>query len=190
MKIIRIKIGKIVRVPVATDPGTGGAVASVNGQTGVVVLDKTSIGLPNVNNTSDANKPVSAATQTALDLKADAAVTQTALNLKADAAATQTALNLKVNTTALAAVATSGIYADLTGKPTIPAAPVNSDWNASSGLAQILNKPTIPAAQVSSDWTATSGVSQILNKPTYTVLSALPGSLAGYVDGSEIVVTG
>jgi len=43
---------------------------------------------------------------------------------------------------------------------------VNSDWNATSGVAQILNKPTIPAAQVNSDWNATSGVSQILNKPT------------------------
>jgi nitrogen fixation protein len=30
--------------------------------------------------------------------------------------------------------------------PTIPAAQVNSDWNATSGVAQILNKPTIPEA--------------------------------------------
>jgi hypothetical protein len=37
----------------------------------------------------------------------------------------------------------SGSYTDLTDKPTIPAAQVNSDWNASSGLAQILNKPTL-----------------------------------------------
>lgn len=44
----------------------------------------------------------------------------------------------------LATVATSGAYSDLTGTPTIPAAQVNSDWNASSGVAQILNKPTIP----------------------------------------------
>lgn len=29
--------------------------------------------------------------------------------------------------------------------PTIPAAQVNSDWSASSGVAQILNKPTIPS---------------------------------------------
>lgn len=29
-------------------------------------------------------------------------------------------------------------------KPTIPEAQVNADWNASSGVAQILNKPTIP----------------------------------------------
>ena len=37
----------------------------------------------------------------------------------------------------------SGSYTDLTNKPTIPAAQVNSDWSASSGLAQILNKPTL-----------------------------------------------
>lgn len=40
----------------------------------------------------------------------------------------------------------SGDYDDLTNKPTIPAAQVNADWNATSGVAQILNKPTIPAA--------------------------------------------
>lgn len=49
--------------------GGGGSVTSVNGQTGVVVLTKSSIGLPNVTNTSDANKPVSTAQQAALDLK-------------------------------------------------------------------------------------------------------------------------
>lgn len=46
-------------------------VMSVNGQTGVVVLTKTDVGLGNVDNTSDANKPISTATQTALDLKAN-----------------------------------------------------------------------------------------------------------------------
>jgi hypothetical protein len=45
------------------------AVSSVNGQTGAVVLTKSDIGLSNADNTSDANKPVSTATQTALDLK-------------------------------------------------------------------------------------------------------------------------
>jgi hypothetical protein len=42
-----------------------------------------------------------------------------------------------------ATVATSGSYSDLTSKPTIPAAQVNSDWNAATGVAQILNKPTL-----------------------------------------------
>ena len=44
----------------------------------------------------------------------------------------------------LAQVATTGNYNDLNNKPTIPAAQVNSDWNATSGVAEILNKPTIP----------------------------------------------
>jgi hypothetical protein len=51
------------------DNVSGGAVDSVNGQTGVVVLDAEDIGLGNVDNTSDADKPISTATQTALDLR-------------------------------------------------------------------------------------------------------------------------
>ena len=46
--------------------GGGGAVDSVNGQTGVVVLDKTHIGLSNVNNTADSSKPVSTAQAAAI----------------------------------------------------------------------------------------------------------------------------
>ena len=53
-------------------------------------------------------------------------------------------IRLWTNAQALATVATSGSYNDLTDKPTIPAAQVNSDWNANSGVAEILNKPTIP----------------------------------------------
>lgn len=44
-------------------------VTSVNSQTGAVVLTKSDVGLSNVDNTSDANKPVSTATQTALNAK-------------------------------------------------------------------------------------------------------------------------
>jgi hypothetical protein len=47
-------------------------VNSVNGQTGIVVLDKDDVGLGNVDNTSDLDKPISTATQSALDLKYDA----------------------------------------------------------------------------------------------------------------------
>lgn len=43
----------------------------------------------------------------------------------------------------LATVATSGSYNDLSNKPTIPAAQVNSDWNSTSGVSQILNRPTV-----------------------------------------------
>lgn len=78
------------------------------------------------------------------------------------------ALDLKVDISSLAAVATSGDYDDLTNKPTIPAAQIQSDWNQSDNTQVdfIKNKPTIPAAQVNSDWNAVSGVAQILNKPS------------------------
>lgn len=52
------------------------AVQSVNGKSGnSITLDKSDVGLGNVDNTSDANKPISTAQQTALDLKANAATT-------------------------------------------------------------------------------------------------------------------
>jgi hypothetical protein len=55
------------------------------------------------------------------------------------------ALADKANTADLATVATTGDYNDLNNLPTIPAAQVNADWNATSGVAEILNKPTIPS---------------------------------------------
>lgn len=119
----------------------------------------------------------------------------------------------------LATVATSGSYDDLSNKPTIPAAQVNSDWDAVSGIAQILNKPTlgtmaaesasdytktsdlatvatsgdyddlinkptIPAAQVNSDWNASSGVAEILNKPTLGTMAS--ESANDYTKTSEL----
>jgi len=68
-------------------------VDSVAGKTGAVTLTKTDVGLGNVDNTSDAAKPISSATQTALNQKAD--------------------------TSSLSTVATSGSYSDLIDKPTI-----------------------------------------------------------------------
>lgn len=47
-------------------------VTSVAGRQGDVILSKVDVGLANVDNTSDSLKPVSTATQTALDLKSDA----------------------------------------------------------------------------------------------------------------------
>lgn len=45
---------------------------------------------------------------------------------------------------------------------------VQSDWDQVDSTAgdYIKNKPTIPAAQVNADWNAQSGVAEILNKPT------------------------
>ncbi|UDL16442.1 hypothetical protein SEA_ZOOMAN_201 [Microbacterium phage Zooman] len=53
-------------------PVGGGDVTSVAGRTGAVTLTKTDVGLSNVNNTSDAEKPLSNATLSELATKADA----------------------------------------------------------------------------------------------------------------------
>lgn len=50
---------------------TSGAVDSVAGKTGVITLVKGDVGLANVDNTSDAAKPISTVQQTALDNKVD-----------------------------------------------------------------------------------------------------------------------
>ena len=96
-------------------------------------------------------------------------------------------LSIYAESSDLATVATTGSYDDLSDKPSIPAAQVNADWDASSGVSAILNKPnlatvattgdysdlqnlpSIPAAQVNSDWTANSGVAEILHKPDLSV---------------------
>jgi len=49
--------------------GSVSGVTSVNTRTGVVTLEKTDVGLGNCDNTSDDNKPISTATQTALNGK-------------------------------------------------------------------------------------------------------------------------
>ena len=50
---------------------TQAPIQTVNGQTGDITVNTTTLGLSNVDNTSDADKPISTQTQAALDLKAD-----------------------------------------------------------------------------------------------------------------------
>lgn len=68
--------------------------------------------------------------------------------------------------TGLAAVATSGSYTDLSNKPTIPAAQVQTDWNAVAGLGVLLNKPTLATVATTGSYTDLS------NKPTLPVTLA------------------
>lgn len=87
-----------------------GPVTSVAGRSGAVKLAKADVGLSSVDNTSDAAKPVSTATQTALDGKAAVSHTHTAaqfadstaagriLLTANDAAAQRTALGLAIGT--------------------------------------------------------------------------------------------
>jgi hypothetical protein len=108
-----------------------GDIVSVNGYTGTVVLVKADVGLGNVDNTTDAAKPVSTAQQTALNLKANLAsptftgtvagitkamvgltnVDNTADTAKPVSTAQQTALDLKAN---LASPTFTGTVAGIT----------------------------------------------------------------------------
>jgi hypothetical protein len=81
-------------------------------------MTKGQVGLANVDNTADVNKPISTLAQAAL--------------------------NLKANTSSLALVATSGAYGDLTGKPTLgTAAALNT--GVASGNIPLLGASGLPA---------------------------------------------
>ena len=63
-----------------------GSVTSVNGRVGAITLTKSDIGLANVDNTSDVNKPISIAQQAGLDAKENITDNNAKLALKADKA--------------------------------------------------------------------------------------------------------
>ena len=89
----------------------------------------------------------------------------------------------------LATVATSGSYTDLSNKPTIPAAQVNSDWNASSGLAQILNKPALATVATSGSYTDLSNEPTIPSASSTTPVmdgTGAAGSLSNYARADHV----
>ncbi|MFD3408336.1 hypothetical protein SKC37_06695 [Aquirufa sp. HETE-83D] len=77
----------------------GGILAISGGGTGATTAAdaRANLGLDQVNNTSDVAKPISAATQAALDLKANASDVTAGLALKANTADVTSALDLKAN---------------------------------------------------------------------------------------------
>ena len=71
----------------------------------------------------------------------------------------------KANTSDLATVATSGDYDDLSNKPQLASVATSGDYD------DLINKPSIPPAQVNADWNASSGVAEILNKPQFATVA-------------------
>ncbi|WP_233872541.1 hypothetical protein [Paraburkholderia adhaesiva] len=87
---------------------------------------------------------------------------------------------------AFAAVATSGSYNDLLNKPSIPAAQVNSDWNATSGIAQILNRPNLATVATSGSYADLSGKPSIPS--TYILPPATTSKLGGIIAGNGTMI--
>ena len=72
-----------------------------------------------------------------------------------------------------------GNYFNLTNKPSIPAAQVNSDWDATGGVSAILNKPVVPAlpsiVTAAASTTPSLSYNSVNGEFTYT-----PPNLASY----------
>lgn len=124
--------------------GGPGSISSVFGRTGAIVAEsgdytKSEIGLPNVDNTSDINKPISTATQNALNNKETAGAATSAINNHVGQSDPHPQYALE---TSLSDVSISGSYADLIDTPTIPttpgqvgAQPADDDLTAIAGLS-------------------------------------------------------
>jgi len=185
--------------------GGGGAVDSVNGYTGVVVLTKNDIGLSNVNNTSDANKPISTATQTALDAKVDenAPITGgTFPKITFDAKGLVTAgsalaaadLPLFIGATGVAAGTRGAVPPPSSGQTTLflrsdgtwastPAAPVTS-VNGQTGVV-VLTKTDVGLSNVDN----TSDLNKPVSNATQTALNAKLDKNASITPGTSTKVT-
>ena len=64
-------------------------------------------------------------------------------------------------------------YNSLSDKPTIPAAQVNADWNATEGVAEILNKPTIPTIPELAEVATSGSYDDLSDKPSIPSIAGL-----------------
>ena len=100
-------------------------------------LDKTAVGLSNVNNTSDASKPVSTATQTALDLKADSSATVALSGTQTISGVKTFSSSPKMGGTTTVGYVWTATSTDGAGSWQLLGVPASSvDW------ANVLNKPS------------------------------------------------
>ena len=90
---------------------------------------------------------------------------QTIIDIESAIDALEEEIVLKADITSISAVGFSNDYDDLDNKPTIPAAQVNSDWDATSGVAEILNKPTLTNGTVTSVGLTMPSAFSVANSP-------------------------
>ena len=178
--------GIIDTAELATKTYADGAVS-----TAVAALTKSSVGLANVDNTSDANKPVSTAAQTALDLKANldaptftgtvSGITKSMVGLgsvdnTADSAkpvSTAQATAIATAKSEAIADATSQVNALLTGAP--------AALNTLDELAAALGDD----ANFASTVTTSLGLKAPLASPTFTGTVTVAAAGVAFTDGTQ-----
>lgn len=166
---------------------TTAPVTSVAGKTGAVTLVKADVGLSNVDNTSDASKPVSTAQQTALDAKAPLASpaltgTPTAPTALASTNTTQIATTAFVKSQGYLTTAPVTSVAGKTGDVTLAVGDV-------SGAAPLAS-PTFtgtPAAPTAT--TATNSTQIATTAFVQSVVASLIGAAPGVLDTLAEIAT-
>jgi hypothetical protein len=178
--------GLALKAPIASPTFTGT----------VAGIDKTMVGLTNVDNTSDANKPVSTATQTVLDLKESANnkstdgtlatnsdnlfPTEKAVKTYVDAIAASAGV-ADASTTAAGKIQLAG---DLSGTATAPTVP-------SLALKAPLASPTFTGEPVAPTATSGTNTTQVATTAFVTAAVLQPGTATGqmnYWNGTAWVV--
>lgn len=158
---------------------TSGAVDSVAGKTGIVTLVKADVGLGNVDNTSDANKPVSTAQATAISNAQSAAIASASTDATTKASNAQAA--------AIAAAATDATTkADAAQTAAITAASADATTKANAAQAA-----SAPIAHVGATGAAhgavTSGANGFMSAADKVKLDAVTGTNTGDETNATIV---
>lgn len=159
-------------------------VQSVAGKTGTVTLAKGDVGLSNVDNTADADKPVSSATQTALNAKQDTLVSGT--NIKT---VNSTSLLGSGNIEISSSVAWGGITGTLSSQTDLQSE-LDGKEDTITGAATTITSSDLTASRaLTSSATGKVEVSAV----TSTELGYLDGvtsAIQTQIDGKEATITG
>ncbi|WP_082921149.1 hypothetical protein [Rhodococcus sp. HS-D2] len=173
-------------------------VKSVAGKTGAVTLAKADVGLGSVDNTADADKPISTATQTALDGKASTTHTHTAAQVTDFETAVSANTNVTANTaarhshsnkTVLDATTASFLSADRTKLDGIA-----TGATANSADATLLNRANHTGTQAISTvtglQTALDGKAASSHTHSIANVTNLQATLDGKVNGTVRITVG